>query len=110
MADRTRLQELKQEVGLGLFEGRGWRRFHHHATLPGDATTSSGPFRYLELDEHRDHTAVRREAEEAVNQGLFYVRRAHQGARFEILVDGKPRRLPMATVCHRQKPLNPNAA
>src|SRR5436189_4730113 len=26
-------QELKQEVGLGHFEGRGWRRFHHHATL-----------------------------------------------------------------------------
>jgi SRSO17 transposase len=26
-------QELKQEVGLGYFEGRGWRGFHHHATL-----------------------------------------------------------------------------
>ena len=26
-------QELKQEVGLGQFEGRGWRGFHHHATL-----------------------------------------------------------------------------
>ena len=26
-------QELKQEVGLGHFEGRGWRGFHHHATL-----------------------------------------------------------------------------
>jgi SRSO17 transposase len=25
-------QELKQEVGLGHFEGRGWRGFHHHAT------------------------------------------------------------------------------
>ena len=25
--------ELKQEVGLGHFEGRGWRGFHHHATL-----------------------------------------------------------------------------
>ena len=26
-------QELKQEVGLGHFEGRAWRGFHHHATL-----------------------------------------------------------------------------
>ncbi|WP_454626833.1 IS701 family transposase [Bradyrhizobium cenepequi] len=26
-------QELKQEVGLGHFEGRGWRGFHHHAAL-----------------------------------------------------------------------------
>jgi SRSO17 transposase len=24
--------ELKQEIGLGHFEGRGWRGFHHHAT------------------------------------------------------------------------------
>jgi SRSO17 transposase len=41
MVDRTKLRwrierdylELKQEVGLGHFEGRGWRGFHHHATL-----------------------------------------------------------------------------
>jgi SRSO17 transposase len=26
-------QELKQEVGLGHYEGRGWRGFHHHATM-----------------------------------------------------------------------------
>jgi len=26
-------QELKQEVGLGHYEGRGWLGFHHHATL-----------------------------------------------------------------------------
>jgi hypothetical protein len=26
-------QELKQEVGLGHFEGRGWRGFHHHASV-----------------------------------------------------------------------------
>src|SRR4051794_40613126 len=26
-------EELKQEIGLGHFEGRGWRGFHHHASL-----------------------------------------------------------------------------
>ena len=26
-------QDLKQEFGLGHFEGRSWRGFHHHASL-----------------------------------------------------------------------------
>jgi hypothetical protein len=26
-------QELKLELGLGHYEGRGWRGFHHHVTL-----------------------------------------------------------------------------
>lgn len=26
-------QEMKQEIGLGHYEGRDWRGFHYHATL-----------------------------------------------------------------------------
>jgi SRSO17 transposase len=26
-------QDLKQALGLGQFEGRNWRGFHHHASL-----------------------------------------------------------------------------
>ncbi len=26
-------EDLKSELGLGHYEGRGWRGFHHHATL-----------------------------------------------------------------------------
>ena len=29
-------QELKQEFGLGHYEGRGWIGFHHHASLTDD--------------------------------------------------------------------------
>ena len=40
-------QELKQEVGLGHFEGRGWRGFHHHAglRLPDLRTADNSPLR-----------------------------------------------------------------
>jgi SRSO17 transposase len=60
-------QELKQEVGLGHYEGRGWRGFHHHATLciaaygfliaeratiPPSASHSAAPFQAPRLPDN----------------------------------------------------------
>jgi len=39
-------EELKQELGLGHYEGRGWRGFHHHATL---CIAAYGPEAVLQL-------------------------------------------------------------
>jgi len=67
-------QELKQEVGLGHYEGRGWRGFHHHATLciaaygfliaeqatiPPSEPGSAAPFQAPRLpDNHRPRGAA----------------------------------------------------
>ena len=47
-------RELKQEVGLGHYEGRNWRGFHHHATL----TIAAYGFLLLQRLKGRDKKTV----------------------------------------------------
>jgi SRSO17 transposase len=51
-------EELKQELGLGHYEGRNWRGFHHHASL----CIAAYGFLILERLSHRKKNATRFEA------------------------------------------------
>src|ERR1700693_4284312 len=92
-------QELKQEVGLGHYEGRGWLGFHHHATLciaaygfltaeratiPPSGPRSVTPFQAPRLpDDYRPRGSALAAGtpHPRLNRNLAYPPRAHFGAR-----------------------------
>jgi len=55
-------QDLKQELGLGHYEGRGWRGFHHHATLCivayGFLLSERGALPPLRTTQRRSHERI----------------------------------------------------
>ena len=83
-------QDLKQEVGLGHFEGRGWRGFHHHATLciaaygflvseretiPPSGSGSSRPFKKLTFPTVTDPGALPLRPERHIPNSIATMRR-----------------------------------
>ncbi|MGQ0530649.1 MAG: IS701 family transposase [Panacagrimonas sp.] len=62
-------QELKQEFGLGHYEGRGWRGFHHHASLTIAAYAFLMAERLAGRTVRSPQTAARRHAPSASDAG-----------------------------------------
>jgi len=89
-------QELKQELGLGHYEGRNWRGFHHHASL----CIAAYGFLMLERLSGAKKNSARFKAP-AVPEA-FRPRGAGSGAAPRAVVD---RNLPLSTGArHRAKP------
>jgi SRSO17 transposase len=65
-------EDLKQEIGLGHYEGRGWPGFHHHGTLAIAA--------YGFLISERERTTFRRSNQKiSPSQWLSTPRRPRSG-------------------------------
>jgi SRSO17 transposase len=63
-------QELKQELGLGHYEGRNWRGFHHHASL------CIAAYSFLMLEHLTGHKKRRRIQNTCLTQRLHPARAA----------------------------------
>ena len=83
-------QELKQDLGLGQFEGRNWRGFHHHASLciaaygfliaerclsPLSGTSSAGGSKHLHYPPASSHGVPPVRPERHVPHSIASIRR-----------------------------------
>lgn len=91
-------QELKQELGLGHYEGRNWRGFHHHASL---CLAAYGFLTLERLSGAKKNSA--RFKTPAVPEG-FRPRGAGADAAPRAVVD---RDLPLSTGARRRAPTRP---
>jgi len=75
-------QELNQELGLGHYEGRGWRGFHHHATL----CIAAYGFLVAERSLFFPQPVANSAAGSLVAVGTFVIQHGRHGARHRLLV------------------------
>jgi SRSO17 transposase len=86
-------QQMKEELGLDHFEGRGWHGLHHHALM---VMVAMAFLQHLRLSEHRRRTGPGKNA--APRSGPAAIpepaRRASRPRRASARATGSPRKLP----------------